>query len=69
MTPREKAEELVGKYSELGIGHPTSLLLPKQCALITVNEIIKEFGTYYKIQYDNKYTSYWESIKKEIEKL
>jgi hypothetical protein len=62
MTPKEKAEELVYKYSELGIGHPTSLSLPKQCALIAVDEVLGYMGA------DRGY-EFWTEVKKEIEKL
>jgi hypothetical protein len=45
MTAQKKAEELVNKYSILGVGHPTSLFLPIQCAKIAVNEIIASVPT------------------------
>lgn len=79
MTPKEKAKELVFKYEskvthwdcyyDVQITVENRLPDMKECALIAVDEIIKEFGTYYKIQYDNKYVSYWESVKLEIQKL
>ena len=67
MTPKEKAEELVDRYSELGIGHPTSLLLAKQCALIAVDEIIKETKLHDKTIYQHGRTFYWQEVKQEIE--
>ena len=72
MNAKEKAIELVDRYSELGIGHPTSLLLAKQCALIAVDEIIEalpcreEYGGEWKL-IDN--TEYWQEVKQEIELL
>ena len=72
MTPKEKANELVDRYSELGIGHPTSLLLAKQCALIAVDEILNNFGSRVgdKTHYCNYMTiQYYQEVKQEIEKL
>lgn len=71
MTPREKAEELVEKFvnanfcfiGELeGKPYPTA----KECALITVDEILD-------VLWDNgtssNYYKYWQEVKNEIEKL
>jgi hypothetical protein len=90
MTPKEKAEELVDKYSNLqekiewgndelkqnaGLIYEENNVeydkyyyeLAKQCALIAVDEIIKNdkenYGT------DGFVVNYWEEVKKEIEKL
>jgi hypothetical protein len=57
MSAKEKAIELVDRYSELGIGHPTSLLLAKQCALIAVNEILNE---------PDCSEVFWQEVKQEI---
>jgi hypothetical protein len=65
MTPKDKAIELVDRYSELGIGHPTSLLLAKQCALIAVDEMI---GYLEKDGFSTQ-IEYWQEVKQEIEKL
>jgi hypothetical protein len=65
MTPKEKAEELVYKYSELGVGHVTSLSLPKQCALIAVYELIQEC---YYIR-ERARLEYWKEVTSEIENL
>ena len=70
MSAKEKAIELVDRYSELGIGHPTSLLLAKQCALIAVDEIInnipcrEDYSSNGWVLIDN--TEYWKEVKKEI---
>jgi len=63
MTATEKAIELVDRYSELGIGNPTSLLLAKQCALIAVDEIL-----------DNGFhfiddSKFWKQVKEELLKI
>lgn len=74
MTPKEKAIELVDKYSELGIGHLTSLLLPKQSALIAVDEIIGQWEIIdvYLANGNgqlNQNLEYWYTVKKEINLL
>jgi hypothetical protein len=63
MTPKEKAEELLDKMT-MEIGKFNA----KQCALIAVNEIIKEKNGC------SKYECYgqdinWNEVKKEIENL
>lgn len=73
MTEKDKAIKLVDRYSELGIGHPTSLLLAKQCALIAVDEIInnipcrEDYTSNGWVLIDN--TEYWEEVKQELELL
>ena len=62
MSAKEKAIELVDRYSELGIGHPTSLLLAKQCALIAVDEIIN----YLEVDGFSTQIKYWKEVKQEI---
>ena len=66
MNAKEKAIELVDRYSELGIGHPTSLLLAKQCALIAVDEIIEEVREYCDDNFHQDRLVYWENVKQEI---
>ena len=66
MTPKEKAEELVGRYAiksyqlKLGI----SFDFDKQCALIAVDEILN-------LCWNGNETAkkYWQEVKNEIEKL
>ena len=86
MTPKEKAKKLVDKfYSEI-TGMELSfvsklIVLPngdsnyktaKQCALIVVDEIIKELPIldYHPLgSYTNPRIKYWQEVKQEIEKL
>lgn len=61
MTPKEKAEELVRKYYTFGLNNPAqsfSWYECKECALITVKELIKETGA-----------KYWYDVKHELEQL
>jgi hypothetical protein len=72
MSPKEKALELYQKYETLGRDFTRGVSMKehsKQCALIAVDEVISEYGTYYKIEINEKYVSYWEQVKQEIEKL
>jgi hypothetical protein len=63
MTPKEKAKDLVqDMYFEVPYVHdptePQGDDIAKQCALIAVNELIKETGS-----------KYWYDVKQEIKKL
>ncbi len=62
MTPKEKAEELVDKYYwTFGDGYLGSQHI--QCALITVDEILKEESI------GSLLIDWWKEVKQEIEKL
>jgi hypothetical protein len=66
MTPKEKAEELVKKMYHLD--NRAWYETCKQCALIAVDEMIKQ----QQIQFDEMVWScvgYWNEVKHEIEKL
>lgn len=63
MTPKEKAKELVDKYSFVEIQHYTSMFEVKQCALIAVDEILNNDGF---TQFDIYLTEYWQQVKQEI---
>lgn len=78
MTPKEKAQELVEKYmphiagadrynTTLGLYDKT---ISKKCALIAVNEIIKEIDDKFLERYNavDRYF-YYKEVKQEIEKL
>ena len=61
MTLKEKAKELVDKFWYVEPEESCNGMeyqMAQQCALITVNELIKETGS-----------KYWYDVKKEIEKL
>ena len=64
MTPKEKAEELVNKYynGDDLLYETLSFIQAKQCALITVNEVLGDMGA------DRGY-AFWSEVKQEIEKL
>lgn len=67
MTPKEKAKELIDKYSFVEIANYTSMFEVKQCALVAV-EFAREFITGDLTEAFDK-TMYLFEIKTEIEKL
>jgi hypothetical protein len=59
MTPKEKAEDLIMKFSNQ---------FAKSCALIAVDEILDLIITIY--DYDREQLDpYWKQVKQELEKL
>ena len=56
MTPKEKAQELIEKY-------------PKQCALISVEEILNDDWYIATREYLIARKEYWNEVKTQIEKL
>jgi len=72
MTPKEKAEELVGKYVSFVKGKilfQLTMESAKQCALIAVDEIIELHKGMFMSERENQNESYWQEVKKEIEAL
>lgn len=76
MTPKEKAIELFGKYAmylRANLRYDEEANEDaKVCALIAVNEILDNMMLYQENFDADKpvhHKSYWESVKKEIEKL
>jgi hypothetical protein len=73
MTSKEKANELFGKYYSriehtLSEEHsPHERFICKQCALVAVDEIINNL-VYSPTDYGASIT-FWQQVKKEIEKL
>jgi hypothetical protein len=63
MTPKDKAEELVDKFSFSCRECDNS----KQCALIAVDEILNHHHQEQGLYRIDKY--YWQQVKKEIEEL
>ncbi len=73
MTPKEKAEELLKKMlgknpnRQDGISR-IDVIQAKQCALIAVDEMLKQCWDYRDIDLEASY-DYWNEVKHEIEKL
>jgi hypothetical protein len=69
MTPKEKAIQLAKQYYPIVNGgeQPDWVLRKaKECALITVDEILNNDGF---TQFDIYLTEYWQEVKQEIEKI
>ncbi len=64
MTPKEKAKELVSKMRR---DNEMPYQYAKQCAVISVDEIIKEHYPPF-IMSDERY-NYWQEVKQEIQAL
>ena len=64
MTPKEKAMEIAMKFDEKGETDNA-----KQCALICVEEIIEQIRLLNHDSHFRTLNSYWQEVKKEIEKL
>jgi len=68
MKPKDKSIELVDKFVEYTDNNSNTYLSyeqnAKQCALIAVDEIVKEL-----YPTDIKRCEYWKEVKKEIDKL
>jgi hypothetical protein len=62
MTPKEKAIELVDKFSVVGLQQRNEGVA---CALIAVDEILSINS----VDKDEDLSNYWEEVKKEIEQL
>jgi hypothetical protein len=69
MSPQEKAKELFGKHYIICQEYTEEIqcsIQAKQCALASVDEIIKYVLPRYQ---DFTFALYWEDVKKEIEKI
>lgn len=63
MTPKEKAKELVFRM-DIFLINDNNKYYAKQCALIAVYEILKEYWSH-----DTKRRDWWEEVKQEIENI
>ena len=66
MTSKEKAKELVEKFSDLE-DREMYILKAKQCALIAVDEIISIKLLWF--QKDTEYLDFWKEVKEELLKI
>ena len=66
MTPKEKAKELVNKFSDLEDGE-MYIGKAKQCALIAVDEVLNNILV--RDARPDERTEFWQEVKKEIENL
>lgn len=61
MTPKDKAKELVDKFTVVGLQQRNEGI---QCALICVDEILDEYWSH-----DCNRRDWWKQVKEEIEKM
>ena len=66
MTPKEKAIELVSKFSIVGLQQRNEGIA---CALICVDEIINCDSFFETLKQGKKFNQYWHEVQDEIEKL
>jgi hypothetical protein len=70
MTPKEKAEDLIDSFIRDGYDIIMSEKLAIRCALIAVDEILKETAKRSGINDEIvKYNPYWLEVEQEIEQL
>jgi nucleoside-triphosphatase THEP1 len=72
MTPKEKAQELFDKYYIVCQEFTEEIqcsIQAKQCALITVDEVMNADWYIPTFEDNKKWTSYWKEVEQEIEKL
>ncbi len=78
MTPQEKAKELIKKYSMViepmhsdypKLNKAVTVTMHKNCALITVDEILERSQIPRKDDYYNTEHKYWQDVKEELNKL
>lgn len=74
MTPKEKAKDLIDKFELIDRQYTyqdyLNLFAAKQCALICVDEILKELKEIKKLyNIETLPFKYWKKVKKEINKL
>lgn len=73
MTSKEKAENLISQYLpicqyKMGMDREYVLGKAKECALVTINEVIENLG-YDPSTGGKENQFYWKEVKQEIEKL
>jgi hypothetical protein len=72
MIPKDKAKEMYIKFDFVYVQNYTSKFEVKRCALIAVDEIIKECYNWNgsdNVQWETNRFDYWQEVKQEIEKL
>ena len=70
LTPKEKAKELFSKYQNIYLTEDSMGIddeLAKQCALLTVEEIISIKLLWF--QKDTEHLDFWKEVKEELLKM
>ena len=72
MTPKEKAIDLTADFYDIKSNEPDYGMeweMAKKCALISVDEIIKQLTPIEEAPNNKDAFNYWEEVKNEIENL
>lgn len=78
MTPKEKANEIASRMLARCFQYDVHINVAKECALVTVDEILKSFPTFptlkdevFEHSIDELISAedYWHEVKKQIEQL
>ena len=73
MKPQEKANELIEKYLSLNDNFNKPIITDEQdavkCAIVAVDEMIKEFKNSDSLYATKILADYWQSVKTELETL
>jgi hypothetical protein len=69
MTPKEKAQELFNRFNQPDRTNYPYVHNAQQCALIAVNELIKENLRYDYIPFEGSRTEFYLQVEKELNKL
>lgn len=69
MTPKEKADYLVNYMYAANQPYTFEPEPAKWCAIVAVDELIKEHTLKSPISWNNERKRYWKEVKQEIEKL
>ena len=65
MTPKEKAKEIIDKFTSVN----GNSFFAKECAIVAVDEMIKEFKNSDSLYATKFLADYWQSVKTELEIL
>lgn len=69
MNAKEKAKELVCRYIDVIVNEPIRTKVAKECALILVEEMIKEHTWKTSTALEKAQLKKWEDVKSELQSL
>jgi hypothetical protein len=69
MTPKEKANELVGSFIDYVPDVENYKEIQKHCALICINEILSDTRNPLVCEAESDFYKYWEQVKHEVSVL
>lgn len=71
MTPKEKAEDLVGKFLSMLCDsyNYNNIFIAKRCALIAVDEVVAQIEPSVSMDVISARIEYWQQVKQEIKAI